>query len=107
MFNRFDEIHQGMDVCDLNGDKIGSIKHIYNAPAMRSTTGYGTAPLPTGSTTNGVFEVDTGFLGLGTNYYVPFSAISDITNDCARLNVSKDSLDSMNWDQKPSWLQNS
>jgi hypothetical protein len=50
--------------------------------------------------------VDTGFLGLGKDLYIPASAISDVTADRIYLNVDKDRLDDLGWDRRPEWLVN-
>lgn len=110
MFDRFNEIHDGMDVCDRDGDKIGSVKHVYTSPASgtMATAGTMSGTMPAGGAAmGGVFQVDTGFLGLGTDYYIPFSAVTGIANNCARLDVDKDNLNQTGWDHKPAWLQNS
>jgi hypothetical protein len=114
MFDRYNEIRQGMDVCDLNGNKIGSVKNVYSTPsagtasAGYASAGAGTArqnnPMGTGNT--GCFEVDTGILGLGTNYYIPFSAVTGIDSNCVRVDAQKNDLNQTGWQNKPSWLEN-
>ena len=49
-------------------------------------------------------KVDTGFLGLGKNLYIPTSAIRDVTTDRVILTEDKDRVDTMGWDQKPPWI---
>jgi uncharacterized protein (TIGR02271 family) len=75
----YDQVHEGMDVLDTDGEKIGKC----------------------GETLGEYFNVDAGFLGT-TEYYVPFSAITDISEDQIFLNVRKDQLDSMGWKERPS-----
>jgi uncharacterized protein (TIGR02271 family) len=72
------QIHEGMEVCDLDGEKIGMA----------------------GETLGDYFNVDAGFLGM-KEYYIPFSAVSDITEDRVFVNCRKDQLDTMGWDEKP------
>ena len=72
------QIHEGMDVLDRDGDKIGKA----------------------GETLGQFFNVDAGFLGT-KEYYVPFSAITEVRDDAVFLNVDKDELDSMGWDRRP------
>ena len=68
------QVHEGMDVLDTNGEKIGKC----------------------GETLGDYFNVDAGFLGT-TEYYVPFSAITEVTDDNIFLNVRKDQIDTMGW----------
>ena len=72
------QVHEGMDVLDTNGEKIGKC----------------------GETLGDYFNVDAGFLGT-TEYYVPFSAISEITDNNILLNVRKDQIDTMGWNERP------
>jgi uncharacterized protein (TIGR02271 family) len=72
------QIHEGMDVLDRDGDKIGKA----------------------GETLGQFFNVDAGFLGT-KEYYVPFSAITEVRDDAVFLNVDKDELDDMGWDRRP------
>jgi len=110
MFDRFSDIHEGMDVYDRDGDKVGTIKHVFSSPMSGTTSGYTT---PSGTTSEGllggtmprgVFQVDTGFLGLGKDYYVPFSAVTDAMSDRVTLDVDKDALNQTGWDHRPDWL---
>ena len=71
-------IHEGMDVLDTDGEKIGKC----------------------GETLGDYFNVDAGFLGT-TEYYVPFSAITEVTDDNIFLNVRKDQIDTLGWNERP------
>jgi len=97
-------LEPGMDVCDVDGNKFGSISRVYRhemAAAMTnaSTSNVGTMPREE------ILEVKTGLLGLGTHLYVPFSAIQDVTSGCVFVNESKDRVDDMGWDVKPDYLE--
>jgi len=72
------QVHEGMEVLDTDGQKIGMC----------------------GETLGNYFNVDAGFLGT-TEYYVPFSAITNITGDAIFLNVRKDDVKRMGWDHRP------
>ncbi len=74
------QVREGMDVLDQNGDKIGK------AGETLSDGRY--------------FNVDAGFLGM-KEYYVPFDAVTEVQDDAVFLNVSKDRLDEIGWDQRP------
>jgi uncharacterized protein (TIGR02271 family) len=75
----YTQVHEGMEVVDIDGDKIGMM----------------------GERLGEYFNVDAGFLGT-KEYYVPFSAISQIADDSVILNVRKDQVDSMGWSERPS-----
>jgi uncharacterized protein (TIGR02271 family) len=79
MQNRGRNIRAGMDVLDLNGDKIGSIGDAFGS----------------------YMKVDTGFLGLGKDYYIPSDSVTEIFDDHVVVNTTKDRLDTMGWDEKP------
>jgi hypothetical protein len=93
-------IREGMDVVDVNGDKLGMVGKIYEPARVSSTTSEYAEPAG-----ELCIQVDTGFLGLGEDLYIPASAIRDVTADHVELHVSKDQLDTMGWDQKPSWIE--
>ena len=91
-----------MDVCDIDGEKIGTIGHVYRhayvTGSEASTTNVATAP------GEDVIEVKTGLFGLGKHYYVPFSAIHDVTSGCIFINKRHDDMDGLAWDVKPDYL---
>lgn len=72
------QVHEGMEVLDSNGDKIGMA----------------------GETLGDYFNVDAGFLGT-KEYYVPFNAITEIRDKAIWLNCGKHELDNMGWDRRP------
>jgi uncharacterized protein (TIGR02271 family) len=87
---RYTELHEGMDVYDTNNEKVGSIAEIYDA----GTTGQS----PSGG---GYLRIPTGFLGLGKEHHVPFSAIRRVQENRVYLNVAKDQLDQLGYHQAP------
>jgi len=96
----FTRISEGMDVYDIGGDKVGTVGTIYQAARVSSTAA--TAAKPIGTP---YLKVDTGFLGLGKDLFIPASAVADVTVDQVMLNVGKDRLDEMGWDRRPDWLR--
>ena len=74
----YGQVHEGMEVLDSEGDKIGMA----------------------GETLGNYFNVDAGFLGT-KEYYVPFSAVTEIVDDQIFVNVRKGEIDRMGWDQRP------
>ena len=82
------QVRDGMDVIDVNDDKIGSVEEIYDAATPESRTG-------------GYFRVPTGFLGMGETRHIPFTAIRDIRDNRIYLNVAKDRLDEHGYNEAP------
>lgn len=74
----YTQVHEGMEILDTDGQKIGMC----------------------GETLGNYFNVDAGFLGT-TEYYVPFSAITNISDNSIFLNVRKDQIETMGWDRAP------
>src|SRR5438552_7792322 len=73
-------LEPGMDVCDLDGNKFGTIerafRHDMASGATPESSTIGTM------TREDILQVKTGLLGLGKHYYIPFSAIQDVTSGC-------------------------
>jgi hypothetical protein len=94
-------LEPGMDVCDLNGDKVGTINRVYRTdPAAGSVEAGAVATLPR----EDILEVKTGLLGLGKHYYVPMDAIQDVTPGCIFVKEPKERLEVMGWDVRPEYL---
>ena len=93
-------LRKDMDVYDAKGDKVGKVGEIYQPTAVSSTTS--SVGQATGRT---YFKVDTGFLKLGEDLYIPADEITDVTGDRVILNTDKDHLDAMGWDHRPDFLR--
>jgi len=85
------DVTHGMDVYDMANEKIGTVDDVYDATAGESSTSGG-----------GYLRVPTGFLGLGKEHHIPFSAIRDVRDGNIMLNLSKDRLDDLGYDERPS-----
>jgi hypothetical protein len=85
----------GQDLCDVNGDKVGSVAHVY-----REDESMMDAHEPV---YDEVIEVKTGFLGLGEKLYVPVSAVDDTTEDAVFVAQPKDEF-ADTWRHKPEYL---
>jgi sporulation protein YlmC with PRC-barrel domain len=92
------DVTAGMEVCDVNGDTIGTVAHVHRgAPVGVGTAG--THP----DTAAGVFiEVKSGFLVFGHHYYVPASAVQSIGDGCLVVDRAKGDLG--DWETKPADL---
>ena len=106
MHERFSTaLTEGMDVYDVNGDKVGAVGKIYRPAGATapSTSAPGSYAEPR-SGAEQYLKVDTGFLGLGKDLFIPTSAVSDVAGDRITLSVDKDRLDDMGWDRRPEWV---
>jgi hypothetical protein len=89
-------IREGMNVCDIERVKIGTVEKMYmGAP-------YGEPPPYIAPT---VVEPYIRVDHHGQDLYIPSGAISDVTNDCVVLNVVRDRIAEQGWDQKPFYIQ--
>jgi hypothetical protein len=87
-----------MDVCDVDGNKVGSIARVFRHEM--AAVGGGSSSQEA-MPHDDVLEVKTGVLGLGKHLYVPFSALQDVTSGCVFVNMPKERIDEMGWDVKP------
>lgn len=83
------DVADGMDVYDMANEKIGTVEDVYDATAGESASG------------GGYLRVPTGFLGMGKEHHIPFSAIRDVRDGNIFLNASKDRLDELGYDEGP------
>jgi uncharacterized protein (TIGR02271 family) len=91
MATRFaDQVSEGMDVYDVNDDKIGTVEEIYDAAARETSASGG-----------GYLRVPTGFLGLGREHHIPFSAIGQVRDQRIHLSIARDRLDELEYDRAP------
>ena len=90
-------ITPGMDVCDVTGEKVGTIAHIYQVDHGTETTEESAAS----HTGDEYFEVKSGFLGLGKHYYVPMSAVQEVLTDSIFLSKSREAFAELGYEEKP------
>jgi hypothetical protein len=77
-------IAQGMDVCDVSGEKVGVVERVHRFGESAE-----------------VVEVKTGPLGLGKHLYVPPEAIDGVTEAGLMLKHSKQEFHEVGLDVKP------
>jgi hypothetical protein len=94
-----------MEVCDLSGDKVGTISRVYrHADAAVGAGGAETTAPPRELPRDEVMQVKTGFLGLGSQLYIPLSAVQDTLDDCVFVSKPKEEFESLGWHDKPAYL---
>ena len=76
------QIAPGMDVCDVSGEKVGTVTRVYRE----------------------VVEVKTGPLGLGKHLYVPPSAVDGVTEAGVMLRHAKQEFHDVGLDARPAQL---
>ena len=84
----------GMDVCDVTGEKVGSIAHIYRFDEATDEA------MPT-RTGDELIEVKSGFLGLGKHYYIPMGAVQEVLTDSIFLDKSREAFEELGYTEKP------
>jgi hypothetical protein len=99
-------LEPGMDVCDVDGNKFGTIERAFRHELAPVDASEPEASAVGTLTREDILQVKTGLLGLGKHYYVPFSAIQDVTSGCVFIDQSKDRIDDMGWDVRPDYLDN-
>ncbi len=95
-------IAPGMDVCDIAGDKIGTIAHLHRRNSVGEAGGEG--PTTAITPAEEVMEVRTGFLGLGKHLYIPVTAVQEVLTDAVFLSKGRDSFADLGYEQKPDGL---
>jgi hypothetical protein len=96
MIENLADIASGMEVYASNGDKLGTINHVWPQATDAATS----------VMTDGYFSVhEGGVLGLGgKDLYVPFGAVDDcVPGECVTLNVTKDDAETQ-FIHKPDFL---
>ena len=86
----------GQDLCDVNGDKVGSVTRVFREDDSMLGDGHQT-------TYDEIIEVKTGFFGLGEKLYVPVSAVDDATDQAVFVGKPKTEF-ADTWHQKPEYL---
>ncbi|MBV8084231.1 MAG: DUF2171 domain-containing protein [Chloroflexi bacterium] len=89
----------GQDLCDVNGDKVGTVSHVFRRDdALLGGTDVGDRWIY-----EDVIEAKTGFLGLGEKLYVPVSEVDDTTENAVFVHHPHDEFDPA-WHEKPEYL---
>jgi hypothetical protein len=89
-------IRPGMDVCDVGGDKIGSVGEVHHVSQV--------ADPAAASVPEEILEIKTGLLGLGKRLYVPMSAVQEVLAESLFLSSPKEEFESRGYYEKPAHL---
>jgi len=84
----------GMDVCDVTGEKVGSISQVYRFD--EATEDHAAA-----RTGEEIIEVKTGFLGFGKHLYIPMSDVQEVLTDSIFLSKSREAFEQAGYEEKP------
>ena len=89
-------IRPGMGVCDVGGDRVGSVGEVHHAgrPADPAAA----------SVPDEILEIKTGLLGLGKRLYVPMSAVQEVLTESIFLARPKEEFESLGYYEKPAHL---
>ena len=89
-------IAPGAAVCDLEGQRVGTVARVHPAPRAR--------PAAADGATEEVVELRTGFLGR-KHVYLPVSAVLDVDRDGVILGLRRSDLDRGAWGDRPAHLE--
>lgn len=94
-------VEPGMDICDSNGAKVGTVAHVYrHDPSVINMAG-GSSRLAQYE----LVEVKRGFLGLGQRLYIPNGFIQEVTRGCVfLLKPANEIVHNEELHNKPSYL---
>jgi hypothetical protein len=94
-------LERGMDVCDVLGDKFGSVSRVHRREmAVVGTSATSAEARPS----EDIIEVQTGLLGLGRRLYIPVGAVEDIVGGSIFVKEPKEGLDERGWGTRPPGL---
>jgi hypothetical protein len=78
------QVTPGMEVCDVSGEKVGTVARIHHPAAAQE-----------------VIEVQTGLFGLGKHLYVPTEEVDGVTEAGVMLKHPKHEFHDMGLDARP------
>ena len=89
-------IVSGMDVCDVSGDKVGSVAFLHRVTKLPDS-----APA---SAPEEILEIKTGLFGFGKHLYVPLSAVQEVLTESVFLSHPREDFESLGYYEKPAHL---
>ncbi len=92
----------GMDVCDVTGEKVGSISHLHRQNSVGEASSEG--PTTSIHPTDEIMEIKTGFLGMGKHLYIPVSAVQEVLTDSVFLSKDRGTFEELGYESEPDGL---
>lgn len=96
------QIEPDMEVCDVGGDKVGTIARVYRHADAAAGASAPAPGVPSGR--DEVMEVRTGVLGLGAHLFIPLSAIQETLDGRVFVARPKEEFEGLGWRAKPAYL---
>jgi ribosomal 30S subunit maturation factor RimM len=82
------DVTRGMDVCDVSGEKVGTVARVHRSLATRE-----------------IIEVKTGLLGLGKHLFVPAEEVDRVSEAGLILKHTKYEFHDVGLDARPDDLR--
>lgn len=87
-------ITPGMDVLDLDGERIGRVAHVHGHGGAHSPEAQ---PVAHPGAPDAVLEVGTGFFGVGRRLYLPASAVRGVADGCVFVSEPRQFIEAEAW----------
>ena len=87
----------GMDVLDVDGERIGRVVHVHRTPPSPHPAGGASAAPGARDDADAVLEVRTGFFGVGRRLYLPASIIQTVAAGCVFVNEPRQAIEARAW----------
>ena len=103
MSSPYSQIREGMDVVDLAGDKIGTVRSVSGAETM-ANVGQGTEGVARDMEAKRAGKGATGHVEVqrsGHDLYIPFSEVNEVRGDVVVIAVDREAIDTQGWDRAP------
>ena len=103
MSNPYSQIREGMDVVDLAGDKIGTVRRVSGAETM-ANVGHGNEGVARDMEAKRAGKGATGHVEVqraGHDLFIPFSEVNEVRGDAVVIAVDLEAVDTQGWDRAP------
>ena len=103
MSSPYTEIREGMDVVDLAGDKIGTVRQVSGVETV-ADGGHGTEGIARDMEAKRAGKGATGHVEVqraGHDLFIPFSAVNEVRGNAVVIAVDLEAVDTQGWDRAP------
>ena len=103
MSSPYTEIREGMDVVDLAGDKIGTVRQVSGVETV-ADVGHGTEGIARDMETKRAGKGATGHIEVqraGHDLFIPFSEVNEVRGNAVVIAVDLEAVDTQGWDRAP------